>query len=106
MTLLANNCSFSEFGTRRRRSFKTHELVVQGLVDAAKASKDQPGALSGTSNVSFLVASPLPLSAHGPTLVLLSVYPGALSFHVAVCFSSSFARKSLGFLPMWRSFHA
>ncbi|KAH6913253.1 nicotinate phosphoribosyltransferase [Coprinopsis sp. MPI-PUGE-AT-0042] len=51
MTLLASNCSFSEFGTRRRRSFKTQELVVQGLVRATQDSKDQPGRLSGTSNV-------------------------------------------------------
>jgi nicotinate phosphoribosyltransferase len=50
--LLGAGCAFSEFGSRRRRSFHTHDLVVKGL---ARAAKDHPGhgALTGTSNVYF-----------------------------------------------------
>ncbi|MGB9928484.1 MAG: nicotinate phosphoribosyltransferase [Methanosarcina sp.] len=40
-----NNCFFSEFGTRRRRSFDLHDRVMRTLV--------QIKALSGTSNVYF-----------------------------------------------------
>ncbi|PPQ73172.1 hypothetical protein CVT26_014771 [Gymnopilus dilepis] len=48
-TLLEAGCQFSEFGTRRRRSFESQDIVIQGLV---RASKDIPtGKLSGTSNV-------------------------------------------------------
>ncbi|PPQ91005.1 hypothetical protein CVT25_013930 [Psilocybe cyanescens] len=49
-TLLENNCTFSEFGTRRRRSFQTQVTVVEGLL---LASKDLPGSgkFAGTSNV-------------------------------------------------------
>ena len=40
-----NNCFFSEFGTRRRRSFELHDRVMKALV--------QIKTLSGTSNVYF-----------------------------------------------------
>jgi nicotinate phosphoribosyltransferase len=53
MKLLQEGCIFSEFGTRRRRSFKTQDDVVAALVraDAAMASQSKGGKLFGTSNV-------------------------------------------------------
>lgn len=51
--LLQEGCIFSEFGTRRRRSFKTQDEVVAGLIraNAAMASQSKGGTLFGTSNV-------------------------------------------------------
>jgi len=48
--LLQADCIFSEFGTRRRRSYETQDIVVESL---ARANKDieSKGRLSGTSNV-------------------------------------------------------
>lgn len=53
--LLENGCIFSEFGSRRRRDYHTHDLVMKGLIRAAEEGKKSgwKGVLSGTSNVHF-----------------------------------------------------
>ncbi|KAF8496626.1 nicotinate phosphoribosyltransferase [Gautieria morchelliformis] len=48
--LLESGISFSDFGTRRRRSRHTHDLVINGLKRAAD-EVEGPGKLVGTSNV-------------------------------------------------------
>ena len=62
MSLLEHGCNFSEFGTRRRRDYHTHELVMQGLMRAAEVAKKQQwsGKLSGTSNVHFAMKCGIP----------------------------------------------
>ncbi|KAF3933464.1 hypothetical protein ABW19_dt0201061 [Dactylella cylindrospora] len=45
---------FSEFGTRRRRSYYAQDLVMQGLMKAAEEFKDvYPGKFNASSNVHF-----------------------------------------------------
>jgi nicotinate phosphoribosyltransferase len=60
--LLEHGCVFSEFGTRRRRDYKTQDLVVQGLVKAASTGSTSgwPGSLNGTSNVHFAMKYEIP----------------------------------------------
>ncbi|KAK9322525.1 Quinolinate phosphoribosyl transferase [Lipomyces orientalis] len=58
LELLNFGCAFSEFGTRRRRSFKAQELVMRGLVAGDVKYQSSPAAkvgsgLRGTSNVYF-----------------------------------------------------
>ena len=60
--LIEHGCVFSEFGTRRRRDYRTHDLVMQGLTRAARTASDRgwKGKLSGTSNVHFAMKYGIP----------------------------------------------
>lgn len=49
--LMENDCAFSEFGTRRRRSFKTQDLVMQGIMEYYDEHPEKKGLFLGTSNV-------------------------------------------------------
>lgn len=55
LELLENGCVFSEFGSRRRRDLKTHEMIMQGLIAGSKEAesnvKGWKGKFTGTSNV-------------------------------------------------------
>lgn len=57
--LVLAGIGFSEFGTRRRRSYKVHRLVLEGLLEGEKEAKKNDssgtnlGRLVGTSNVHF-----------------------------------------------------
>lgn len=67
--LLEHGCLFSEFGSRRRRDYRTHDLVMKGLCHAAADGKknEWKGTLSGTSNVHFAMkygTNPIGTVAH------------------------------------------
>lgn len=69
MRLLEAGCLFSEFGSRRRRDYKTHDLVLRGLSDAAAEGEKLKlsGKWSGTSNVHFAMkygVTPIGTVAH------------------------------------------
>lgn len=54
LELFENEIKFSEFGTRRRRSAKTQDLVMQGLIGAVEENPEVYSKfLLGTSNVLF-----------------------------------------------------
>ena len=55
MTLFEHGCLVSEFGSRRRRDYKTHDLVMHGLIRAANDARAAgfSGKLAGSSNVHF-----------------------------------------------------
>ncbi|KAI5959740.1 NPT1 [Candida pseudojiufengensis] len=45
--LIQNGCNFSEFGTRRRRSFEAQEIIIKAIKDVSDEK------VAGTSNVYF-----------------------------------------------------
>ena len=61
-TLLKHGCIFSEFGTRRRRDYRTQRLVLDGLLRASKETDELglDGKLSGTSNVHLAMMYGIP----------------------------------------------
>ena len=57
-TLAESDCIISEFGTRRRRSYKTQDFVVDELIKAYKDTPSSRGRLAGTSNVKSMTVTP------------------------------------------------
>ena len=51
--LLDAGCQVSEFGSRRRRDFRTQDLVMTGLTRAMRDRPAASGTIQGTSNVYF-----------------------------------------------------
>lgn len=49
--LLDNGCAFSDFGTRRRRSFQSQEIIVKTMAQFTTSKSSEKGLLLGTSNV-------------------------------------------------------
>jgi len=49
--LAESDCIVSEFGTRRRRSYRTQDLVIDELIKAYKNTPSSRGRFAGTSNV-------------------------------------------------------
>ncbi|KAF7506383.1 hypothetical protein GJ744_011849 [Endocarpon pusillum] len=62
LTLLEHGCLVSEFGSRRRRDYKTQDLVMKGLCRASKQAEAAglKGKLTGTSNVHFAMKYGIP----------------------------------------------
>jgi nicotinate phosphoribosyltransferase len=55
LRLVEAGCIVSEFGSRRRRDYHTHDLILTGLMQAQEEGdrKGWTGKISGTSNVHF-----------------------------------------------------
>lgn len=78
---------YSEFGTRRRRSYQTHKLVLEALVSGSTSG---PGKLLGTSNVHF---------AHLFDLVPIGTV--AHEWTMAVAALEGYSRSNLKALQLW-----
>ncbi|KAH9848404.1 nicotinate phosphoribosyltransferase [Lenzites betulinus] len=66
-TLLEAGCTFSEFGTRRRRSYHTQDLVMGAILRAQSDLPNAPAKVAGTSNVHFAMkynVAPMGTIAH------------------------------------------
>ncbi|KAI0636175.1 nicotinate phosphoribosyltransferase [Trametes polyzona] len=66
-TLLNAGCTFSEFGTRRRRSYYTQDLIMKAILRAQSDCPNAPAKVAGTSNMHFAMkynVTPMGTIAH------------------------------------------
>ncbi|CDU22355.1 related to polyketide synthase required for biosynthesis of fumonisin mycotoxins [Sporisorium scitamineum] len=91
-TLTSNGIRYSEFGTRRRRSYQTHRIVIEGLIagDTASSTSPSPGKLLGTSNVHF-----------AQLFNLVPIGTVAHEWTMAVAALEGYAHSNLKALQLW-----
>lgn len=96
--LIEGGCSFSEFGTRRRASFRVQDCVVKALKDASIKEKGS-GKFAGTSNVYLAMKhdlTPIGTMAHELVCGIAGMYGPQMSNHMAMEVWSNTYRGALG----------
>lgn len=96
--LLESGCVFSDFGTRRRLSFKAEDTLVRALSDCAR-SRRWPGTLAGTSNVWLAKEydlTPIGTMAHEFVCAIAAMYGPLMANHIAMDLWRNTFRGALG----------
>lgn len=84
--LLSAGCVFTDFGTRRRASFKAEEVLVRAMKDCYK-SQEWPGTFVGTSNVYLAMKydlTPVGTMAHEFVCAIGGMYGPQMANHMAM----------------------
>ena len=84
--LLKAGCIYSDFGTRRRASFKAEETVVRAMRDCYQ-SRQWPGRFVGTSNVWLAMTydlTPVGTMAHEFVCAIAGMYGPQMANHIAM----------------------
>ena len=80
--LFGAGCMLSEFGSRRRRSYRSQKIVLRGLTEVSKEMEGKgKGKLVGTSNVHFAMRmglKPIGTMAHGEFRFALCCFLGLI----------------------------
>lgn len=96
--MIEGGCVFSDFGTRRRASFKAQETVVKAMKECCGKVKG-PGCFIGTSNVYFAMKydlTPIGTMAHELICAIAGMYGPQMSNHIAMRTWSRTYRGALG----------
>lgn len=96
--LLEAGCIFSDFGTRRRASFRAQECAIEALTRARKQIHG-PGAFIGTSNVYLAMKHnlvPIGTMAHELICAIGGMYGPQMANHLAMKAWENTFRGSLG----------
>lgn len=96
--LIEAGCFFSDFGTRRRASFKAQDTAVRALKECAQ-SMPGPGRLTGTSNVYFAMKydlTPIGTMAHELICAIAGMYGPQMANNLAMKVWASTYRGALG----------
>ncbi|MDE6300744.1 MAG: nicotinate phosphoribosyltransferase [Muribaculaceae bacterium] len=96
--LIEAGCTFSEFGTRRRASFKAQDTVIRAMKEYDTAHPGS-GRFMGTSNVYFAMKYdllPIGTMAHELICALAGMYGPLMANHLAMKAWSDTYRGALG----------
>ena len=96
--LIEAGCVFSDFGTRRRLSFRAEDILVQALNDA-QARYGGPGSFIGTSNVYLAMKhdlTPIGTMAHEFVCAIAAMYGPLMANHIAMNLWRNTFRGALG----------
>lgn len=96
--LLDARCVFSDFGTRRRASFKAQDTAVRAMKDC-QGERQHKGRFVGTSNVYFAMKydlTPTGTMAHEFVCAIAGMYGPQMSNHLAMLTWSNTYRGALG----------
>lgn len=97
--LLEAGCNFSDFGTRRRASWKAEDVLVKALCDASAQFPDARGRFWGTSNVFFAMKyglKPIGTMAHEFVCAIAAMYGPVMANNIAMSLWSHTYRGALG----------
>ena len=96
--LIEAGCTFSDFGTRRRASFRAQETAVKAMKDCQE-SIHGPGKFIGTSNVYLAMKYdlvPIGTMAHELICAIAGMYGPQMANHIAMKAWASTYRGALG----------
>lgn len=96
--LIEAGCTFSDFGTRRRASFRAQETAVKAMKDCQE-SIHGPGKFIGTSNVYLAMKYdlvPIGTMAHELICAIAGMYGPQMANHIAMKTWASTYRGALG----------
>lgn len=96
--LIEAGCFFSDFGTRRRASFKAQDTAVRAMKECSQVMPG-PGRLTGTSNVYFAMKydlTPIGTMAHELICAIAGMYGPQMANNLAMKVWASTYRGALG----------
>lgn len=96
--LIHGGCVFSDFGTRRRASFKAQDTVVKAM-KACSEKTEGKGKFTGTSNIYFAMKydlTPIGTMAHELICAIAGMYGPQMANYLAMKTWSSTYRGALG----------
>lgn len=97
--LISAGCMFSEFGTRRRASFRTQETCVKAMKECQDRMKEGRGRFAGTSNVYLAMKydlTPIGTMAHELVCAIAGMYGPQMANHMAMEVWGQTYRGALG----------
>lgn len=96
--LIEGGCVFSDFGTRRRLSFRAQNNAIMAMKECSDKMKG-PGRFTGTSNVYFAMKydlTPIGTMAHELICAIAGMYGPTMANHKAMSVWSKTYRGALG----------